>query len=219
MVNPILEHNADLVLGSRFAGHIEYMPWANRVGNILATKAVSIVSGLPITDGQTGFRAFSREAALRLMVLSRYTYTQETILQAAYHRFKVVEVPIDFRKRSGKSRLISSLFGYAKQSALVLLMGYLNYKPLRVFLAIGGSIFLVGLAGGLFILSHFLQSGQVTPHFPLALVSVAFLLFGSQIMALGLVAEMIKNNRKITEDLLYRQKKMQLEKNNSKSKR
>ncbi len=211
LVKPILDGKADLVLGSRFAGNIEYMPFQNRLGNILATKAVALVSELPITDGQTGFRAFSREAALRLNVLSNYTYTQETILQASYHKLTIVEVPIDFRKRLGKSRLISSMIGYARQSILVLLMGYLNYKPLKVFLAVGGSLFAVGFIAGLYILQHFVVTGAVSPHIPLAIVSVAFLLFGAQIMATGVVAEMIKNNRKIEEDTLFLQKKNFLE--------
>jgi glycosyltransferase involved in cell wall biosynthesis len=212
LVAPIIEQNADLVLGSRFAGNIEYMPAQNKIGNQLATRAVALVSGLPITDGQTGFRAFSREAALRLNVLSNYTYTQETIIQAAYHRLKVVEVPIDFRKREGKSRLIASMFKYARQSLLVLLMGYLNYKPLKVFLMKGGALFGLGFLGGLYILQHFLRLGVVEPHLPLAVLSVALMLFGAQIMAIGLLAEMLKNNRKIAEETLYLQKKALLEK-------
>ncbi|MDO8624574.1 MAG: glycosyltransferase family 2 protein, partial [Candidatus Diapherotrites archaeon] len=135
------------------------------------------------------------------------TYTQETIIQAAQARLTIAEVPVDFRKRPGRSRLISSLYGYARQSCLVLLMGYLNYKPLKVFLAIGGSIVGAGILCGAYVLRHFILTGQVSPHIPLSIVSVALLLFGGQIIAIGLVAEMIKNNRRIEEEILYRQKK------------
>ncbi len=211
LVQPILDGKADVVLGSRFLGNIEFMPFQNKIGNRLASWAVSLVAGIPMSDGQTGFRAFSKEAALRLTVLSQYTYTQETILQAANARLRILEIPVDFRKRSGKSRLISSLYGYARQSSVVLVMGYLNYKPLRVFLGTGGIIFLTGFLGGLYILNYFFNTGQVSPHIPLAIVSVAMMLFGSQIMFLGLVAEMIKNNRKIEEEMLYLQKKNRLE--------
>ncbi len=213
LIQPILEGKADLVLGSRFRGRIESMPFQKRIGNLLATKAVALVSGIPITDGQTGFRAFSREAALRLNVLSNYTYTQETIVQAGYLKLALAEVPIDFRMRADKSRLISSIWSYAKRSMLTLLTGYLNYKPLKIFLAIGGTIFLLGFALGFGILLHFLETGLVAPFLPSAVLSVALLLFGFQTIVLGLLAEMTKNNRKIEEQILYRAKKQQLEKN------
>jgi len=212
LIKPILDGKAEIVLGSRFLGRIESMPFSKRLGNILATKVVTLVSGIPVTDGQTGFRAFSREAALRLNVLSNYTYTQETIVQAGYLKLKVAEVAVDFRKRADQSRLVSNIWSYAKKSGLTLLLGYLNYKPLRVFLALGGFIFLAGFLFGLRVLVHFFRFGVVEPFLPTAVLSVALLLFGFQIVAIGLVAEMVKSNRKIEEEILYRLKKAELEK-------
>lgn len=216
LVKPVLEKKADIVLGSRFKGQIEFMPFQKRLGNRLATWAVSLVAGIPITDGQTGFRAFSREAALHLTVLSTYTYTQETIVQAAHLHLSIVEVPVDFRKRKGESRLISSIWIYAKKSILTLIMGYLTYKPLKVFMALGGLVFTLGLLFGLRVLTHYFRFGLVEPYLPTAVLSVALLIFGFQIIAIGMLAEMIKNNRKIAEEMLYRIKKEQLEKMNSK---
>ncbi|MBU0635899.1 glycosyltransferase family 2 protein [Candidatus Micrarchaeota archaeon] len=210
LVKPIVSKKSDIVLGSRFAGKIESMSWRKRMGNKLATKAVALVSGIPISDGQTGFRAFSKEAALRLNVLSDYTYTQETIIQAAYLQLRIKEVPIEFRKRADESRLISSMWGYAKKSAYTLLMGYLTYHPFKVFLTIGSVLFAAGFLFGLSVLIHFFSSGLVAPYFPTALLSVGLMIFGFQIVAIGLVAEMIKNNRKIEEDILYRIKKQNL---------
>lgn len=215
LVKLILEKKADMVLGSRFKGRIESMPFQKRMGNRLATLAVSLAAGIPISDGQTGFRAFSREATLRLTVLSTYTYTQETIVQAAHLGLQLVEVPVDFRKRNGESRLISSIWKYAKKSVLTLIMGYLTYKPLRVFVSIGGLVFAAGFLFGLRVLLHFFRFGVVEPYLPTAVLSVALLIFGFQIIAIGLLAEMIKNNRKIAEEMLYRIKKKQLENNNS----
>lgn len=212
LVKPIVENMADMVLGSRFKGHIESMPLAKRIGNQLATKAVSMVAGIPISDGQTGFRAFSREAALRLVVLSNYTYTQETIVHAANQMLRIVEVPVDFRKRKGESRLISSIGGYAKKSVLTLVVGYLSFKPLKVFVVLGGLVFMVGFLFGLRVLLHFFRFGVVEPYLPTAVLSAALLVFGFQIIVIGLLAEMIKNNRKIAEELLYRIKKQQLQK-------
>jgi glycosyltransferase involved in cell wall biosynthesis len=208
LVQPILDGKADMVLGSRFAGWIESMPFQKKWGNILATWAVSKVAGIPISDGQTGFRGFSRETALRLNVMSKFTYTQETILQAAYHRLRIVEVPVDFRKRTDKSRLFSSVWGYAKRSLLTLVVGYLSYKPMKIFVTIGGTIFLAGLVLALTVLNHFLSTGQVTPHFPTALLSVGLIVVGTLISVLGLIAEMIKQNRLLLEENLYLQKKV-----------
>ncbi len=202
----ILEGRADMVLGSRFAGTIESMPIQKRWGNRLATLAVSVVSGVKISDGQTGFRAFSREAGLRLNVLSTYTYTQETILQAAHYKLKILEVPIEFRKRHDQSRLISSVWGYAKRSIRTLVMGYLSYRPLKAFLTLGGIFNAVGLLMGAFVLNHFIFNGVVSPYLPTAILSGVLILFGTLIMFLGLIAEMIKQNRLLQEELLYRQK-------------
>lgn len=217
LVQPVLEGKADIVLGSRFAGWIESMPLQKKWGNRLATWAVAMVSGLKVTDGQTGFRAFSQEAALRLNVLSSFTYTQETILQAAHYKLRLIEVPVDFRKREGESRLFSSVWGYARRSILTLVMGYLSYKPLRIFVTLGGVILAGGLALALFVLSHFFRTGQVTPHFPSALLSVGLILAGALVIILGLIAEMIKQNRQIAEESLYRQKRMALKRKSSRS--
>jgi hypothetical protein len=211
LVKPVLDGQADVVLGSRFAGYIESMPISKRLGNQLASCAVSLVAGIPISDGQTGFRAFSREAALRLVVLSNYTYTQETIVHVANLSLRVKEVPVDFRRRKDESRLIGSVFGYAKKSVLTLVIGYLSYKPLMVFVTLGGLVFAIGFLFGLRILVHFFRTGMVEPYLPTAVLSVALLVFGFQIIVMGLLAEMLKNNRKIAEETLYRIKKSQLE--------
>ena len=117
------------------------MPKWKRLGNVLATKVTGFLAGMPISDAQTGFRAFSNEAALRLNVLSEYTYTQETIIQAAHKGLRIVEVPCTFRRRKeGESRLVSSLVGYAKKAGLTILRTYMNYKPLRTFLIISGRL-------------------------------------------------------------------------------
>jgi multisubunit Na+/H+ antiporter MnhC subunit len=203
LIQPILQGDADMVLGSHFRGTIEYMPRGKRWGNRISSWVVRRVSGLPISDAQTGFRAFSREAALRMNIQSDYTYTQETILQAAAHRLAVKEIPIEFRKRQGSSRLISSIFSYAKRVGMTLLTGYLNYKPLRVFLGIGTIFFAVGFILGLRILAHYLATGLVTPFMPTAILTAIFIIFGFQIIVMGMIAEMIKHQRRVNEENIY----------------
>jgi len=207
LVKPVIEGRADIVLGSRFKGWIEEMPLSKRWGNILATAVVRFVSGYNISDAQTGFRAFSRDAAAWMNISSDFTYTQESLLIAAEHRLKVIEVPVDFRKRAGSSRLFGSVWGFAKRAGLTLLTNYLNYHPLRVFLSLGLILVFGGALAGFKVLLHFLSTGMVQPYFPTALLSSLLLILGFEVIIIGLVAEMIKHQRKTQEEVLYWLKK------------
>jgi len=207
LIKPILEGKADIVLGSRFKGWIEEMPLSKRLGNKLATAVVRFVTGYKISDAQTGFRAFSREAALRMNILSDYTYTQETLLIAAEHKLKVVEIPVDFRKRANHSRLISSIWSYAKKAGMTIWLTYLSYKPLKVFLTLGLVLILAGLFAGAKVLMHYLSTGLVQPYLPTALLASLLLILGFEVVIIGLIAEMIKLDRKTSEEILYMLKK------------
>ena len=213
LIKPILDGKADIVLGSRFKGWIEYMPIQKRIGNRIATWVTRLASGIPISDAQTGFRAFSREAALRLNVLADYTYVQETIIQAAKMGLKIEEVPIEFRKRrgNGKSRLISNIFSYAKRAGLTILRTYRDYHPLKTFLYIGLFLLLIGIVIGLRVLYHYIQTGMIGFYLPSAILSVALIIIGFQTIVLGLLADMLKTQRQILDDILYRLKKMECE--------
>jgi len=211
LIKPILDGEADIVLGSRFEGWIEHMPAQKRMGNRLATWVTKIASGYPVTDAQTGFRAFSSDAALRLNVMSDYTYVQETILQAVNNGLVIKEIPVDFRRREGESRLISSVFGYARRAASVIVMTYRDYKPLKVFSMIGGVVILFGFLTGFKVLVHYLNTGKVTPYLPSAVLTTVLLIVGFQILVFGLVADMIKNQRRVQDEILYRVKKKEFD--------
>ena len=206
LIKPIVDGEADVVLGSRFAGWIEEMPLQKRIGNNIATYITSFLAGIPITDAQTGFRAFSYDAALKLHTLSEYTYTQENIIQAAYEGLKIVEVPITFRKREGKSRLISNIFSYAAKSGITILKTYRDYKPLRTFTFIGGILSIAGFITGLRVLIHWIKTGMVTPYMPTAILTAVLLIIGFQVIVLGLIADMVGSNRKRLDEILYRQR-------------
>jgi glycosyltransferase involved in cell wall biosynthesis len=113
LVQPIVSDKADLVLGSRFKGWIEAMPLQKKIGNQLATFFTKLLSGYNVSDAQSGFRAFSRKLASSLRITSNKTYVQETIIRTARYGFRIMEIPIDFRKRDGQSRLIKSIWKYA----------------------------------------------------------------------------------------------------------
>lgn len=207
LIKPILNGNADIVLGSRFKGWIEDMPFVKRIGNKTFSWLVRRLSSLPISDAQTGFRALTRSAVLAINLFSNYTYTQEMIIQAAYKNLKIVEVPCSFRKREGKSRLISTVGRYTKNCIAIVLRTYRDYKPLQLFGLIGGLIFVSGLTSGSYVLYHWLTTGLVSPHIPLAILTAILLIFGFQIIVFGLIADMVGSQRKLIERIFYEIKK------------
>jgi glycosyltransferase involved in cell wall biosynthesis len=137
LIEPILEGTADIVIGDRQIATLSHMPKGKMIGNKLATWVTRRVTGLPIRDAQTGFRAFSRDAALKMNLTGNYTYVQETLIQAANKNLVVEQIPVEFRKRSDKSRLISNLFSYAKSAGVTIVRSYRDYQPFKVFTAIG----------------------------------------------------------------------------------
>jgi glycosyltransferase involved in cell wall biosynthesis len=204
LVKPIQEGVADVVLGSRFKGWIEHMPTGNRIGNVVATKLTSFLAGVHFSDTQTGFRAYSRDAALRLNILGDYTYTQEAVIQAAHKGLRTVEVPVNFRRRiSGGSRLVANLPSYASRAGLTMLRTYRDFRPLRTFLAIGILLFAAGLVVGLRVIVHYVQTGLVTPYLPSAVLTSVLVILGFQAIFLGLIADMLRNNRLLEEEILY----------------
>ena len=159
LIRPLLENKADIVLGWRDIGNLDFMPWGKRIGNRIATWFTRRLCGLPVKDAQSAFRVFTREAALRLNLSGKYTYVQETLMQAKYKGLKIEQVPIEFRPRQGgESRLISSLPSYARRAGAIILSTYWNYHPLRVFSFVGGLLTVIGLAFGIRVLVHFVQT-------------------------------------------------------------
>ena len=207
LIRPILDNRADIVLGDRQVKKLDHMPLQKKIGNRIATFVTRVASGLAIHDAQTGFRAFSREAALKINVLHGYTYVQETIIAAAHKRFKVVEVPVEFRKREGKSRLIPNIWSYAKRAGGTIIRAYTFYNPLKTFLLLGLSIAFLGFIFGLRVLFHYFSTGKVTPYMPSALLSALLIIIGFQVMVLGLIGDMIHHLRYLVEEVLYELRK------------
>lgn len=212
LIEPILKGEADIVLGNRQIDKLDHMPRGKKIGNKIATWVTRKFSGMDIKDAQTGFRAFSREAVMKLNVLGDYTYTQETIIQAVKKGLKIVEVPVEFRKREDNSRLISSIWSYAKKAGIIIIRTYRDYHPFKVFTAIGGIVFLAGVILALRVLFHYLETGYVTPHLPTAVLSIMLIVVGSITMVFALLADMLKTQRELLEDAIYRIKKIENQK-------
>ncbi len=209
LIRPILNGDADIVLGSRFKGHIEEMPFSKRWGNKIASWVLKRNTGLDITDGQTGFRAFTREAAMRLNVLSNFTYTQETLLEAADKKLRVVEIPCTFRRRADQSRLFSGVWNYFFRAIHTIVIGNLKLRPVSTFGGMGVILILGGLFIGFPAIQNFFQTGSIgAPFLMRAIITGVFLIVGIEIAALGLIAGLIKQNRQLLEKQLYETKKI-----------
>lgn len=212
LIEPILKGEADIVIGDRQIDKLDHMSWQKRVGNKMATWVTRRVTGLPIIDAQTGFRAFSREAALRMTLTSgSYTYVQETLIEAANKRLKVEQIPVEFRMREGPSRLISNIFRYAKLAGITIIRSYRDYRPFSIFAGIGFGIFGLGVLVGARVLIHYFTTGMVTPYLPSAVLTAVLMIVGTQIMVFGFMADMLKTQRVIQEEILYRMKKKDAE--------
>ncbi len=189
---PVLSENVDLVLGSRFAGKIETMPFSKKLGNRIMSFALSILLGLRITDGQTGFRGISKDLALLFRLRGEYTYTQEMIIQARFLRKNIVEIPIYFDKRtSGKSRLIRSPIDYAMKSWLTILRTLRDFQPIWFFGGAGVISFLLGLFFfSMTVISYAVPWRlHISNPFELAIFSAVLMLMGIQFVFFGFLAD------------------------------
>lgn len=207
LIDPILKGSADIVIGDRQIDTLDHMPPGKVIGNKLATWVTRRVTSLPIRDAQTGFRAFSREAALRMSLTGNYTYVQETLIQAANNNLVVEQIPVEFRKRSGQSRLISNIFSYAKSAGTTILRSYRDYQPFKVFMIIGLGCMIIGFGIGFKVLLHYFETGTVTPYLPSAVLTTVLVIVGLQAIVFGLIADMLKTQRMFQEEILYRLKK------------
>ena len=187
-----IENGYDLVLGSRFRGRIESMPLVKRIGNIAFSRAISRITGLKISDAQTGFRAFTMDIAKKIQISSNHTYTQEQIIRAVREKFRIKEVPIYFAKRLDKSRLISNPFGYAVRAWINIIRIYRDYEPLKFFGTVGSAIFGFGVAIGLFLVYRHITIGLSGRHFGLMMLDVIILSLGFQILIFGFIADMMR---------------------------
>jgi len=207
LIKPIIENRADIVLGDRQVKTLDHMPSSKKMGNRIATWVTRRLSGYPVKDAQTGFRAFSREAALKLNILGNYTYVQETIIQAVHKNLIIEEVPVTFKKREGKSKLISNIFSYAKNAAITILRTYRDYNPIKIFTIIGIIFIIISLIPGFVVLRDYFATGTFAGHTGRGLLTILLVFIGVQIIVFGLLADMLKTQRQLQEEILYKIKK------------
>jgi len=201
------EEKADIVIGERPIDDTEHFSPLKKKLQHFGSWTVRVASKSDIPDAPSGFRAYSRDAAMRLNVTNEYTYTLETIIQAGRTRMAMESVPIRTNPELRKSRLFSSMFGYVKRSMVTIVRSFMMYKPLRFFLGIGSVLFLCGALLGVRFLFYY-AAGSGNGHVQSLILASILMLMGFQTGVIGLLADIIAANRKILEDVQYHARKL-----------
>lgn len=204
LVAPLLRGDADIAIGSRLIDELP-MRAANKYGNKAANFIMQRLLRIPDVDVSTGFRAYTREAALKLNVLSEHTYTHETLINALDQRLSIVNVPLAARHVSRPSRLINGIVSHVRRAGTVILRSFLLYRPMQVY----GTLGLVLLGLGLVPFArygYFVAKGQSEGHLQSLVVGSALWVIGGQMFITGMLATAIGWNRRLLEEALFRMK-------------
>jgi glycosyltransferase involved in cell wall biosynthesis len=202
LIQPILDGRADIVIGNRQVRTLAHFSVLKKSLQKLGSRTVGILSSVQVPDATSGFRAYSREAALRLNVFSKFTYTLETIIQAGKNQIAVAHVPIQANGPIRQSRLFANIPTYLKRSIATILRIYALYEPLRTLFYIGGVVFFIGMVGVLRFLFFWLI-GDGVGHVQSLIISSALLILGFQVWVVAIVADLISVNRRLSEEILY----------------
>ncbi len=200
LVRPIIDGKYDIVIGERPIDQTEHFSPLKKKLQHLGSWVVRKASKSDIPDAPSGFRAYSREAAMQLNVTNEYTYTLETIVQAGRNKIPMGSVPIRTNGELRPSRLFSSMFGYVKKSMLTIMRAYIMYKPLKFFTVLALIPFLIGVGIGVRFLIFFAM-GEGSGHVQSLILSSTLLLLGFVTFIIGLQADIIAANRKLLEDI------------------
>jgi glycosyltransferase involved in cell wall biosynthesis len=209
LVAPLVSGEADVVIGDRNVAALRHLSWSRKRLQELGSWVVRQVSDTRVPDTTSGFRAYTREAALRMNIVSEFTYTLESIIQAGKKRMAIAHVPIRSNARTRPSRLFDSVWVYLKRSSSTIVRIYTMYEPLKVFTTIGLLTFAAGFAISLRFL-YFYFNGTGSGHVQSLLLAAVLMIVGFQVLLIGLVADVISANRKLLEDLLYRVRSIEL---------
>jgi glycosyltransferase involved in cell wall biosynthesis len=209
LVKPVLEGSADIVIGARPVENIKDFSLIKKILQKLGSCVMRLVSSTKIADAPSGFRAFSKEAALQLNVFDNYTYTLETIIQAKAKGFNIISVPIRVNPELRKSKLVSNIFDYIRRSIFTMIRMFIVYRPFRFF-AIIGSLFLIAgfLLSSRFLFFYFNHQGS--GHVQSLILSAVLLLTGVQVCLLAVFADLQSINRRLLEDVQTRLKRIEL---------
>ncbi len=210
LIAPVVRGEADFSTASRFKDEalVPDMPWIKLWGNRMMSRLISSLAGQTFYDVSCGMRCYSREAALRLHLLARFTYTQEVFLNLAFKQMRLVEVPIRVRgvREVGESRVANNLWSYGFKTAQIIFRCYRDFHPLRFFGGIAVTLMLPALALGIFLLWHFVSTGGFSPHKWAGAGSLMLACLAVLALHMGVIGDMLNRHRIYLEEVLYRQR-------------
>ncbi len=209
LIAPILTREADMVVGDRDTGSIAHFSWTKKQLQKLGSWAVSQAAGTSVPDATSGFRALSRHAALKLNIISDFTYTVESLIQAGHKNIATTSVRVNTNPKTRESRLFRSTRSYVSRSAATIIRIYSMYRPMRAFMWIGVLLVLGGVALGGRFLYYFVADGGAGKVQSL-LLAVILTIVGVQTCLTGLLADLVAHNRRLLEDTLFRVRRMEL---------
>ena len=209
LIQPILNGEADIVIADRQTHTIDHFsPLKKRLQRV-GSKIVSVASDTELPDAASGFRAYSREAILRLNPVTRFSYCMETIIQAGNKRLAIASIPIEVNPKTRESRLFKSTGEHVVKSAVTIIRAYIMYRPMVLFVSAGSFLFVLGLVPFIryFALLWFTANSGGLHHIQSLLVGGVLMIAGALSLALGVIADLIRINRVLIEDSLEMQKR------------
>ena len=209
LVKPILDGVADVVVGDRDTKNVTEFSWLKRKLQTFGTSVVQNFSGVPVTDATSGFRAFDREAAMQINLVSKFTYTIESLIQVNEASLALANTPVKRNESVRPSRLFGSTWKYIRRNAWTMMRIYVQYRPLKLFIPLGLSLMVLsGLAFLPWIIDNL--SPPATPHLQSVIIGAVLFLSGVQVILFGIIADSIYSVRSLTSKTLKRVRDIEL---------
>lgn len=209
LVKPILDGTADVVVGDRDTNSVKEFSWLKRRLQKFGTKVVQNFSGVPVTDATSGFRAFDREAAMQINLVSKFTYTIESLIQVNEASLALTNTPVKRNDSVRPSRLFGSTWKYVRRNAWTMIRIYLQYRPLKLFMPLGIFLFVLSIASFMPWLIDNLNP-PATPHIQSVIIGAVLFLSAVQVMLYGIIADSIYSVRSLTSKTLKRVRDIEL---------
>ena len=213
LILPIITGQADVVIGARQIDEIPHFSFFKKKMQKQGSRIIRKLSKTPVKDATSGFRAFSREAAMKMNPLTEYSYTIESLVQLGNEKFKIMSVPIRVNQKLRESRLIRNTPSFIARQSTTLFRMYAVYKAYKLFVILGMIVALPGIFGFLRFLYFYLSEGG-EGHIQSLIFSAVFVICGFFIVMFGVIAELISSNRKMIEMMMYKIRKMEMDDRN-----
>ncbi|HEX5821940.1 MAG TPA: glycosyltransferase family 2 protein [Solirubrobacterales bacterium] len=211
LAEPIVARRADMVVGDRQVQNVEHFSPTKKLLQKLGSWVVRRASGTRVLDTTSGFRAYNREAALQLIVVSRYTYTLESLIQAGKMSVAIEDVPISPNETERESRLVGSTSSYVRRNAFAIFRAYTLYEPLRVFMGLTIVFGLLALAAWSPFLLDWILNGDRSGHIQSLILGAVLMLAAVQMFALGIIGDALAGQRSIQQRVYERVRRLELE--------